>query len=240
MTKIKERKLVKEWLTSIDCEKYYDNFIAESWNELKLIKMMPASVIKKLMKTSGDVYRIKSNIPKIDEYIGNQKTSKYQIKTKPSDIIELRKPYTSWVLFCNTNRKSNPDVKNIFAKASEMWKNMNNINKNIWIEKAKQEKLQYQQFKTELKKHSDYTKIPTEWIAIKKKKKTTKPKKQQTTKPKKQQTTKPKKKPKKKQKKETSKEIELSTYTLGQISPTNIELSSSSSETYSEFFKLDF
>jgi hypothetical protein len=115
MTK-KDKQLVKKWLTSIDCKQYYRIFIDQSWNNLTMIQKMPESVINNLVKKSGDQYRIKNNLNKIDAFLLNQ--NQKNSRNKP-EIIKTEKQFPIYLKVTYNDRQDavamgcvwDPDVR---------------------------------------------------------------------------------------------------------------------------------
>lgn len=88
----------------------------------------------------------------IDIYNENNKTNKIKKSNKnniDNNISKIKKPKNPYMIFCDENRKKikedNPDIKfgEISKMLSEKWKNTNEEDKKIFIEKSDKDKERY-------------------------------------------------------------------------------------------------
>lgn len=122
------------------------NTFEEDINEI--FKLLNNNSDKKILKATSkqliETYNkfIKPNRIKIDK-------KEKKTKTNDKDDNKIKRPKSAWIYYSTENRKKlqeeNPDKKmtEITTMLGKLWKNIDKENKQIYEEKAKEDKIRY-------------------------------------------------------------------------------------------------
>lgn len=128
----------------------FEDIINEIFEKINLNE--GKKILKVTKKQIIDIYNENNKIKKEYNCESNNKTNKIKKSNKnniDNNISKIKKPKNPYMIFCDENRKKikedNPDIKfgEISKMLSEKWKNTNEEDKKIFIEKSDKDKERY-------------------------------------------------------------------------------------------------